>query len=330
MVQKLNHLLITGANGFVGKVLCRYLLEKEFVVRAVVRTEQKKNDLLNALSSHSKSIDCLIQSDLQASPTDWSAALHGVDTVIHLASRVHMMQETSADPLAEYRKVNVAGTQALAEAAAAAGVRRFIYLSSIKVNGEFTHENQRFTELDPPNPQDPYGVSKWEAEQALHKISAATGMESVIIRPPLVYGEGVKANFQKLIRVVQKGWPLPLGGLDNSRSMVYVRNLVDAIMVCIHHEAARNQTFLVSDGDDVSTPQLIRRLANTFNRPTRLLSISPKLLRWIAKFTGKQNAVERLLSSLRIDNTKICNNLNWHPPYTMQEAFQQDFATLKK
>ncbi len=316
-------ILVTGANGFVGQRLCAFLAKREHDVKAAVRDDGVE---VYASSQVEKIVIGALEHPGFLTESETIRIFSDVDTVIHLASRVHMMHETSQDPLAEYRKVNVEATKKLANAAAKFGVRRFVYLSSVKVNGEHTVAEQKFNELDFPSPQDAYGKSKWEAEQILHEIAKSTGLEVVIIRSPLVYGKGVKANFQKLVQLIKSGWPIPLGAVNNSRSLIYVDNLVEAIFVCMHHERARNQTYLVSDGDDVSTPELIRRLSKTLHKPERLLPISPTVLRWAGRLTGKQASIERLLSSLCVDNHKICSELNWQPPYKMEEAFHLDFS----
>ena len=240
--------LVTGANGFVGKPLCVELFRRGHVVRAASRSAHAASDGFEQATVGS--IDGV---------TDWSAALRDLDVVIHLAARVHIMKDGAADPLAAFRKVNVAGTLNLARQAAAAGVKRLVFVSSVKVNGEYTSPGQAFTESDLPAPQDAYGVSKHEAELGLRQIAVESGIEVVIIRPPLVYGPGVKANFAVLMRAVRRGWPLPLGAVHNQRSLVGLGNLVDLIVTCLTHPAAANQTFLVSDGEDVSTTELLRR-----------------------------------------------------------------------
>ena len=242
--------LVTGANGFVGVALCAELRRRGYAVLAAVR------------SVHAEFADgerTVVNSMDQE--TDWSNALSNQNVVVHLAARVHVMADSASDPLAEFRRVNVHATMNLASQAAAAGVKRFVFLSSIKVNGELTPSERPFVESDTPHPQDAYGVSKFEAEQGLRQLAAVTGMEVVIIRPPLVYGPGVKANFAALMRAVQQGWPLPLGAIHNQRSLVALDNLVDFIVTCTTHQEAGNQTFLVSDGQDLSTPELVRGLA---------------------------------------------------------------------
>lgn len=254
--------------------------------------------------------------------TDWSGALDGIDTVIHLANRAHVMRDAATDPLETYRCVNVAGTQRLAEQAAAAGVRRFIYISSLKVNGEQTSE-RAFYEGDTPDPGDPYGISKWEAEQQLNQLASRAALEVVVLRPPLMYGPGVKANFLRLMQMVDRGIPLPLSAVRNQRSLLYVGNLVDALLQCIQHPGAAGQTFLISDGEDVSTPDLICRIANALARPVRLISVPVWLLRKAGQLTRKTAEINRLLGSLTVDSRTIRQSLGWTPPYTMSQGLQE-------
>lgn len=260
--------------------------------------------------------------------TEWGESLSGVDTVIHLAARVHVMNDTLADPLTAYRKVNVQGTEALARAAAKAGAKRFVFLSSVKVHGE--EAPRKYTEDDALNPQDPYGVSKLEAERMLARISRETGLEVVVLRPPLVYGPGVKANFLRLIQGVAAGYPLPLASVENARSLVYLGNLVDAISLCAVSPSAAGKTFLVSDGEDVSTPELIRRMAAALGRPARLLPVPPGLMRLAGKITGKSAAVDRLLGSLAVDSGKLRRELGWVPPFTMEQGLRETAAWFKE
>lgn len=306
------NVLVTGATGFIGQPLCARLLKDGALVRAAVWRDDPLNELVPGLGS--------VEIDSIGPDTDWAAALSGRDTVIHLAARVHVMDEKAEDPLAAYRRVNVAGTERLARMAAAAGVKRLVYLSSVKVLGEETAGS--YTEQHKPAPQDPYGVSKMEAEEILQKVSAETGLEVVVIRPPLVYGPGVKANFFKLMRLVSKGLSLPLASVNNARSLVYLENLIDAIVLCAAHPKAAGQAFLVSDGEGISTPELIRRIAAAMGRPARLFSFPPGLIRFAGKLTGKSGAVDRLLGSLAVDDSKIRKELGWRPPYTMAEGLK--------
>ena len=303
--------LVTGANGFVGRALCKELSQKGYAVRAAVRSENVKfNDIERTIVG---TID---------GETEWGKALIGVRVVVHLAARVHVMSDESSDPLAEFRKINVAGTEHLAHSAAASGMKRFVYVSSIKVNGEATCTEKKFSELDTPSPQDPYGISKWEAEQALHRVATETGLEVVIVRPPLVYGAGVKGNFAQMLKVLTKGIPLPLASVDNRRSLIYVENLVDALILCATHPAAAGQTYLVSDGEDVSTPDLLRQLGTAMGHPAHLFHCPQALLRLAGRLLGKADQIERLLGSLQVDSGKIRRELDWIPPFTLQEGLR--------
>lgn len=251
--------------------------------------------------------------------TDWRAALQGIYCVIHLAARTHVLDDRSTDSLADYRRINVQGTIRLAQQAAAAGVRRLVFLSSVKVNGEVT-ASKAYTEDDAPMPLDAYGITKHEAEQALHRISFDTGMEIVILRPPLVYGPGVKGNFLRLLRLINRGLPLPLASVRNQRSLIGVDNLVDAIITCMDAPAAAGKTYLVSDGEDVSTPELISKLAAGMNRPPRLLPCPVPLLHAGAALLGKSAAIARLTGSLTVDSTRIRRELGWQPRYSLDQG----------
>lgn len=254
--------------------------------------------------------------------TQWSEALLGIVTVVHLAARVHVMNDASENPMVEFRRINVAGTLNLARQAAAAGVKRFVFISSVKVNGERTAPGRPFTETDAPNPQDAYGQSKHEAEQGLRLMAEDTGMEVVIIRPPLVYGPGVKANFAALMRAVQRGWPLPLGAVHNQRSLVALDNLVDFIVTCITHPKAANQTFLVSDGQDLSTTELVRGMAKAAGVPARLLPVPVWALQAAGALLGKGDAVQRLCGNLQVDISKARQLLGWVPPVSVEEGLK--------
>ena len=301
--------LVTGANGFVGLSLCVELMRRGVQVSAATRARDQLPSGIDPVSVGA--IDA---------QTNWSDALNGIDVVVHLAARVHVMHEDAVDPLEEFRRVNVAGTENLARSAAASGVRRFVYVSSIKVNGEATSGEEAFTELSAPFPQDQYGISKWEAEQALHRVAADTGMEVVIVRPPLVYGAGVKGNFAQMLKVLVRGIPLPLASVNNRRSLLYVGNLADALILCATHPGAANQTYLVSDGEDISTPDLLRKLGVAMGHPARLFSCPPALLMFAGKLLGKSDQVDRLLGSLQIDSSKIRRELGWQAPFSLQEG----------
>jgi nucleoside-diphosphate-sugar epimerase len=307
-------ILVTGASGFVGRALCQRLLDKGLHVRAAVRTRYVLPEVLPV------TVEQIIVGDIGPA-TDWSEALAGVDVVIHLAARVHVMHEHSADTLASYRHVNVSGTEALARQAASAGVKRLVFLSSIKVNGEAT-TGLPFSALSPENPKDPYGVSKWEAEQLLSRVMTETGMEVSIIRPPLVYGPGVKANFLRLMQWIGRGVPLPFGLIKNRRSLIFLGNLVDALLLVARHPSAKGRTYLVADREDFSTPQLVRSLAIELGKRPKLLPIPPFTLRLVGMMTGKVAEVERLIGSLQIDASAIHDELGWMPPYSAVEGMQ--------
>ncbi|MDD5394695.1 MAG: SDR family oxidoreductase [Thiothrix sp.] len=298
--------LITGASGFVASHLCPKLADKGYTFRPISRTT------FGNITPN----------------TDWSSVISGVDCVIHLAARVHLMQDSATDPLAAYRATNTSSTLNLARQAATASVRRFIFLSSIKVNGE--GRDTPYTEQDPPAPTDPYAISKWEAEQGLLEIAAKTGMEVVILRPPLIYGAGVKANFLRLMQWVEKGIPLPFGAVANQRSLLYIGNLVDAIRVCIEHPAATNQTFLVCDNEALSTAELIRKMATHFQRKPRLLNIPPAILLPLLTAIGRKQEAERLLGSLLLDNHKICQTLGWQLPFSVDAGLAQTVMAYRQ
>ena len=306
------NILVTGANGFVGLSLCDELMRRGMQVSAATRARDRLPAGVGPVSVGA--ID---------GATDWSKALVGAAVVIHLAARVHVMRDTASDPLEEFRKVNLHGTENLARQATSAGVRRFVYVSSIKVNGEATMGDGKFSESDVPDPRDPYGISKWEAEQALHRVAEETGLEVVILRPPLVYGEGVKGNFAQMMKVLARGIPLPLASVENRRSLIHVGNLTDALILCAMHPAAAGQTYLVSDGEDVSTPELLRQLGVEMGHPACLFPCPLILLRLAGKFAGKSDQVERLLGSLRIDSGKIRGELGWRPPVTLREGLRR-------
>lgn len=255
------------------------------------------------------------------SETDWRLALDGIDVVVHLAARVHVMDVSSADPIIEYRKINVDGTKHLAQIAQSQKVRRLVFVSSIKVNGEGSAIPYR--EADQPAPVDHYGISKFEAENELNSIAAKTGLELVILRPPLVYGPEVKANFLKLIKLVDRGIPLPLARITNRRSLIFVGNLIDALLNCVVHPKAVGKIFLLSDGEDLSTSELIQKISSALGRPARLFPLPSEFLRFIGRLTGKTKDVSRLLESLSIDSSKICSELNWKPPFSTEEGLKK-------
>lgn len=307
-------ILVTGATGFVGGQLIRRLADQPSIaVRGAVRaTPTGDHPGLFAVGE--------INGD-----TDWSEALQGQRVVVHTAARAHIMNDMAADPLTEFRSVNVTGTLNLACQAAAAGVGRFVFVSSIKVNGEQTLLDACFVADDAPVPEDPYGISKWEAEQGLQKFARETCMEVVIIRPPLVYGPGVKGNFASMIKLVGRGLPLPLGVVHNKRSLVALDNLVDLIITCIDHPGAANQTFLVSDGEDISTTQLLQGVAEAMGKPSRLIPVPASLLQFGATLLGKKAVAQRLLGSLQVDISHTQKCLNWTPPLTVKQGLQRCF-----
>ena len=303
--------LVTGASGFVGSTLCAHLIAKGHAVRGAVRRASDKP---------LQGVDVRVVSDLCAD-TNWSEALADINAVVHCAARVHVMDETSLDPLTEFRDVNVKGTICLAEQAVNSGVKRFIYISSIKVNGENT-SGSPFKADDMPKPEDPYGISKWEAEQALRGIADKTGLEIVIIRPPLVYGPGVRANFLRLMKILS-GIPLPFGAVNNLRSMVALDNLVDLIETCLNHPVAINQTFLVSDGEDLSTKALLQRTAVAMGRSVFLIPVPVSVLWAFARLLGKSDIVKRVCGSLQIDISKTRDCLGWSPPVSVDDALRK-------
>ncbi|WP_299157310.1 SDR family oxidoreductase [Accumulibacter sp.] len=302
--------LVTGANGFVGNALCEQLLrEGGHEVVAAVRSASRR--------TVSGPIRCLV-GDI-GPHTGWQQALAKVDVVVHLAGRVHVMRDAASDPLAAYRSVNTEGTINLARQAALAGVKRLVFVSTIKVCGEGQAQegDEPYTERQPAHPSDAYATSKWEAEEGLRASAKGMGLEVVILRPPLIYGPGVGANFLRLMRAVDRGWPLPLGRVRNHRDLIFVGNLVDAVACCLTHPAAADKVFLVADGDGVATPELVRRIAGALDRPARLLPVPAACLRAAGALSGKRQAVERLLGSLRVDDSLIRRTLGWSPPYTV-------------
>jgi len=308
----IDKVLVTGGTGFVGGAVLRELRARGRNAVAAVRAS---NVMLPA------GVPTIQVGDL-APETDWRPAVGGVSVVIHAAARVHVMREITTDSLAVFRRVNVFGTLNLACQAAEAGVRRFIYISSIKVNGEQTRLGQAFRPEDIPLPEGPYALSKWEAEQRLRELAEASGMEVVVIRPPLVYGPGVKANFLSMIRWLSKGVPLPLGAIHNRRSLVALDNLVDFILICINHPAAANQTFLVADGEDLSTTEILKRTAIVLGRPVRLVPVPTCVLKFGASLLGKQALAQRLCGSLQVDISKAREMLGWTPPVSVDEGLR--------
>jgi len=301
-------ILLTGATGFVGKAIHERLY--------------KHTMLLTSRSEPSGNSNIVFQKNI-SSTEDFSDCLDNVDVVIHAGARVHQMNDQSQDPLSEFMEVNCFGTLNLARQASKAGVKRFIFLSSIKVNGDKTESGVAFRFDDPLHANDPYGISKAEAEAGLLEIALTTKLEVTIIRPPLVYGPGVKANFKSLLRVSGTNFPLPLGAINNKRSFVALDNLVDLINICIDHPDAVNKVFLVSDDSDISTPELVTLMANAFGSKARLLNISPRLLKWIATITGKQSVVDRLCDDFQLDIKHTKDTLGWKPRISMTEGIRR-------
>ena len=319
--MKKNKILVTGANGFIGQAILNHLKE--------IKNTHAFGSVRQIRISANSNIPLIEIGDLNEE-TDWSDALSGVDIVIHSAARVHVMNDQSADPIAEFRKTNVAGTLNLAHQAIAAGVRRFLFISSIKVNGENTELGKPFTADDVPTPSDPYGISKLEAEQGLLRLAAETGLEVVIIRPVLVYGPGVKANFLSMMRWLSKGIPLPLGAIYNKRSLVALDNLIDLIVTCLDHPAAKNQVFLVSDGEDLSTTELLRRMGVALGKPARLLPLPASWLDLVAALLGKRNVTRRLCETLQVDTSKTRKLLGWQPPLSVDQGLKKAAEGLTK
>ncbi len=308
-------ILITGINGWVGSAFALHCRALGLQVSGSTRSQI--------------GVDVMGVGDINAN-TDWTRALVGCDVVTHLAARVHVMHETTANPLAAFREVNTAGTLRLARQAAAHGVRRFLFVSSIKVNGERTQMGRPFRPDDPPGPQDAYAISKSEAEAGLREIAEISGMEVVIVRPPLVYGPGVKGNFATMIRALRRGIPLPLASISNNkRSLVAIDNLVDFLALCATHPAAANQTFLVSDGEDLSTASLLHKLTKAMDRPARLMPVPPGALAWCARIAGQGVFIDRLLGNLQVDQSHSLATLGWAPPVKMDDALLRTVQATK-
>lgn len=303
---------LTGATGFVGERLSK--VSKKSIVRVTRRSVDADTN------------EVLIQ-DINGR-TNWGTAIQQVSVVVHSAARVHVMEDTTTDPLEEYREVNTRGTLNLAKQAADAGVKRFIFISSIKVNGEETKPGSAFFYNDSVNPLDPYGRSKNEAEIGLREIGRKTGMDIVIIRPPLVYGPGVKANFAKLMRISRSGYPLPFACINNKRSFIFIDNLVDCIETCIAKDGAINSTFLVSDGEDLSTTSLLTKLGGALGKPARLICVPQPLLKLLAKLSGKMAIYDRLCGNLQLDITHTMEVLDWTPPVSVDEGIKRTCQSL--
>lgn len=306
------NILLTGASGFVGKQVLSVLKQHNHSVSVLGRSKPVQADKFFQANLNSR--------------TDYSKSLESIEVLIHVAARAHVMNEQLDDPLTEYREVNNYATLNLARQAAVAGVKRFIFISSIKVNGEDSDSGRAFTHRDKHAPQDAYGVSKAEAEQALWQLATETAMEVVVIRPPLVYGPGVKANFASMLNVAQKNLPLPLGAIDNRRSLVALDNLVDLIVTCIDHPNAANQTFLVSDDQDVSTTELLQMMTRAAGKTPRLLPVPVSWLKLVGRLTGRSAVIDRLCGNLQLDISHTKDTLGWKPPITLEEGIARCFA----
>lgn len=312
-------ILITGATGFIGSAVVSELRKRRVSVRRALRNADLQFNLAD-------SQDVIVgKFDLK---TDWSVALEKIDCVIHCAAHPHMMHEAKLDMLNAYRMVNVEGTRRLAEQSVEFGVKRLLYLSSIKVNGERTAQElpsyaNKFTVNSVAAPEDSYGRSKWEAEQVLWEVAARTGLEVVVVRPPMVYGPGVKGNLLRLSHMVASGLPLPFGAINNKRSLIGLANLVDLLVCCIDHPGAVGQTLLVSDGEDLSTPQLIQLLAQGMGKSARLFPVPIVLLQTVGALLGKRNEIDRLVGSLQVDASQTSEIVNWRPPVSVENGVNE-------
>jgi nucleoside-diphosphate-sugar epimerase len=318
--KTIRKVMVTGADGFIGNALCKKLMCENYKIKGVVRSKNYNSGFIDGIDT--------FQLESIGPITDWSEVLIGIECVVHLAARVHIVVNDTHDPLTLFREVNVAGTERLAQAAASANVRRFIFMSSVKVNGE--GRSTPYNERDIQQPQDAYSMSKWEAEKILNKIGEQTGMETVIIRSPLVYGPRVKANFLRLLNLAESGIPLPFASVNNRRSLIYIGNLVDAIVTCIKNPKASGQTYFVSDGDDVSTPELLRRMGYALEMPVRLFPFPLFGLKMAGRFSGKVVEIDRLINSLMVDGSKIQRELDWHAPYSMYQGLKETAKWYKE
>lgn len=310
--------LVTGASGFIGQRVCSVFVARGYTVSAVVRSG------LWHPQSPAGTLRMFAVGGMNAS-TEWAETLEGVDSVIHCAARAHVIKETARNPLEEFRMVNVGGTIRLAEQCVSAGVRRFIFLSSIGVLGTNTNSRGPFSASDIPAPAEDYALSKLEAEEGLRELARTSSMEVVIVRPPLVYGRGVKGNFARLLQLLERGIPLPLSAVENRRSLVGIDNLVDLLLRCVEHPRAAGEVFLVSDGEDLSVSSLLQRMARMMGRSPRLFPVPVSLLRLAGAVTGRQVEVDRLVGSLQVDITRTRELLDWNPPLTVDEGLRRMF-----
>jgi UDP-glucose 4-epimerase len=307
-------ILLTGASGFVGTAVVSELARQGISCRAVTREPREGYFSIGNITPE----------------TDWTAALDGIDSIIHLASRAHIMNDTAADPVAQFRSLNVDSTLKLASQAIKAGVKRFVFISSIKVNGEATQPGRPFTAEDPPNPQNPYAQSKLDAEQGLFALARGSNLEVTVIRPPLVYGPGVKANFATMMDWVNRGIPLPLGSVHNKRSFVFVGNLADLIVLAAIHPNAGGQVFLVSDGEDISTTELFKKIAQALGRPSLIMPLPASLVTMVAAAVGQSAVASRLIDSLQVDVSKTRALLGWEPRKNITEGLRQTARSFQK
>jgi nucleoside-diphosphate-sugar epimerase len=320
VVVNRRRLLITGCNGFIGRALSRRCLAEGMTVKGTVRSASKSSRLPDG-------VEPVIVSDI-GPDTDWSVALGGVDEVVHLAARVHVRQRPASNGPDDYFRINTAGTACLARDAATAGVRRMVFLSTVKVHGE--GREKPYSETDREAPQGSYAVSKHSAENALKEVSKRTPLETVVLRPPLVYGPGVGANFFRLIRLLDRRLPLPLASVSNRRSMIFVDNLVDAILACLGEPKAAGRTYLAADEESLSTPELIVRLAGLLGVPARLFAAPPALLRLAGILAGKREETDRLLGTLVADTSRIQQELAWRPRYSISEGLKTTIAWYRE
>jgi nucleoside-diphosphate-sugar epimerase len=304
---------VTGSNGFVGSAAVTHFARSGYQVIAQSREGTTTLDLPKNVRPFKANFDDCIR---------WPDDLIGCTTILHAAARVHQVRDSAIDPLVEYRKVNLQHTLALARAAASHGVKRFVFLSSIKVNGEWSAPNKPFTASDSPAPVDAYGISKYEAELGLRDIASQTGMEVVIVRPPLVYGPGVRANFLTMMRWLHRGIPLPLGAIHNQRSFVGLGNLVSLLDTCLSHPAAANQTFLASDAHDLSTTELLKALALALQVKSRLMPIPQRWLEQTLEVLGRGDMAQRLCGNLAVDTEKTSQLLGWTPPVSLEQGLR--------
>lgn len=311
--------LVTGATGFIGRAVCSRFLDGGWRVRGAIRAEHDAARLPGG-------VEPVVVGSI-GSETSWEKALSGMQGVVHLAGRAHVLSDRAADPLAAYREINVLGTQRLARCAAAAGIERLVFLSSVKVNGEGAPSP--YTERDVPRPEDSYGVSKWEAEQALWQAASGSRLRPTVLRPPLVYGPGVKANLLKLLGAVDRGFPFPVASIRNRRSLVFVGNLADAIFACLSHPGAGGRTYLLCDGEDVSIAELVRRIARALERPERVFPFPPAVLEGVARLFGRAAVAKRMFGSLVVDSSAIRKELSWVPPCSMVQGMKEMAAWFR-